>query len=105
MLKIYATIFRFCVIVVPIFITHMAFASDAENGEEIYMARCAICHGEAGVNIMQEAPNFARHEGLMKSDALLFESLSNGKNAMPAYYGILSNQEMMDVIAFLRTLN
>ncbi|MEQ1526651.1 MAG: c-type cytochrome [Gallionella sp.] len=105
MLKIYATIFRFCVIAIPIFITQTVFASDAENGRGVYVARCAICHGEAGVNIMQEAPNFTRYEGLMKSDALLLESLSNGKNAMPAYYGILSDQEMMDVIAFLRTLN
>jgi mono/diheme cytochrome c family protein len=92
-------------LVALVFIAPSVVASDMEKGEEIYAARCAICHGERGVSVMPDVPNFAQYEGLMKPDALLLESLSDGKNAMPAYLGILSEQDMKDVISFLRTLN
>ena len=40
----------------------------------------------------------------MQSDMTLLASLKSGKNAMPAYLGILSDREMLDVIAYSRTL-
>jgi mono/diheme cytochrome c family protein len=54
---------------------------------------------------MPDVPNFAQNEGLMKPDAYLLESIANGNNAMPAYRDILSVQEILDAIAYLRTLN
>ena len=41
----------------------------------------------------------------MQPDLLLLTSIKNGKNAMPAYQGILSDSDIMDVIVYLRTLN
>ncbi len=41
----------------------------------------------------------------MSSDRALITFIQSGKAAMPAYRGVLSNQDTLDVIAYLRTLN
>ena len=82
-----------------------SYAADPGKGGGFYAANCATCHGASGISAMPGAPNFARGESLMKPDAQLLSSIQAGKNAMPAYRGILSDQEILDVIAYLRTLN
>lgn len=81
-----------------------AYAADPGKGAQIYATHCLSCHGRDGVSVMPGAPNFARSEGLMRPDAALLTSIKAGKNAMPAYVGILSDQDIFDVIAYLRTL-
>ena len=54
---------------------------------------------------MVGAPNFSEGEGLINPDSKLLISIQNGKNAMPAYRGVLSDQDILDAIAYLRTLN
>ena len=54
---------------------------------------------------MPNAPNFAQGENMMQPDPTLLTSIRFGKNAMPAYQGILKDPEIMDVIAYLRTLH
>ena len=38
------------------------------------------------------------------SDAQLFASTKNGKNKMPAYAGKLTDAQIKDVVAYIRTL-
>ena len=40
----------------------------------------------------------------MQSDQALLKRIQGGKNACPAYRGILSEQQTFDVIAYIRTL-
>jgi cytochrome c6 len=80
-------------------------AADSVKGGELYRLHCALCHGVSGVNVMPNAPNFTRNEGLLQPDPSLLASIKNGKNAMPSYNGILSDQDILDVIVYLRTLN
>ena len=40
----------------------------------------------------------------MQADVGLLASIRSGKNAMPAYIGVLTDREILDVIAYLRTL-
>ena len=54
---------------------------------------------------MPGAPNFRRMESLMRPDMQLLAAIRNGKGAMPAYFGVLREREILDVIAFMRTLN
>lgn len=82
-----------------------ARAADTFNGGKLYAVHCVSCHGVTGVNVMPNAPNFAQGEGLLKPDSSLLPSIKNGINAMPAYEGILTDQEILDVIAYVRTLN
>jgi cytochrome c6 len=81
-----------------------AQAGDTINGGKLYAVHCVSCHGATGVNVMPDAPNFAQGEGLLKPDFVLLSSIKNGINAMPAYQGILSDQDILDVIVYLRTL-
>lgn len=81
-----------------------ACAADVIKGAQIYAKHCAACHGPGGISVMPAAPHLARAERMMQSDLALLATLKSGKNAMPAYLGILSDREILDVIAFSRTL-
>lgn len=81
-----------------------AQAADINKGGQLYATHCANCHGSSGVPVMPGAPNFQRSEKLLQPDAMLLASIRRGKNAMPAYVGILRDQEIVDVVAYLRTL-
>ena len=83
----------------------MSNAADTNKGQQLYAANCAICHGQSGRSVMPGAPNFDRGEGLMRADFTLLASIRAGKNAMPAYQGLLADRDILDVIAFLRTLH
>lgn len=79
-------------------------ASDINQGRKIYQRDCAICHGADGNSTMANAANFKLGEGLFQSDESLLNRIQNGKRACPAYRGILSEQKIFDVIAYIRTL-
>jgi cytochrome c6 len=85
--------------------TGLSHAADPNKGAGLYAMHCATCHGVSGISVMPSAPNFAQNEGLMSPDGALLISIQNGKAAMPAYRGVLSAQDILDVIAYLRTLN
>ena len=87
------------------FVSGTARAADTIKGGELYTVHCVSCHGASGINVMPNAPNFARGESLLRPDLSLLASIKNGKNAMPAYQGILSDHDILDVIVYLRTLN
>lgn len=81
-----------------------ACAADVNKGGQLYRLHCENCHGASGVPVMPGAPNFQRSEKLLQPDPLLLAAIRRGRNAMPAYAGILRDHEIMDVIAHLRTL-
>ena len=78
-------------------------AADFFKGESIYSKYCQSCHGTRGEGVIGGAPNFARGQGLMKPDALLYDTILKGKNAMPAFRGVLTEEEFYDVISYLRS--
>jgi cytochrome c6 len=82
-----------------------AHAADTQKGRQLYITYCATCHGESGRSTMAGAPNFDRGESMLRSDASLLAAIRAGKNANPAFQGILKDREILDVIAYLRTLN
>jgi len=79
-------------------------AADVFKGHEIYRSFCETCHSMDGNGQVPGVPDFTRGEGLRRSDLSLFEVLQSGKGSMPAYRGILAEREILDVIAYLRTL-
>lgn len=81
-----------------------AHAYDPVKGRQIYTNFCAGCHGTNGVPVMPGAPNFANQERLLQPDTFLLTSIKSGKNAMPAFQGALTDSDIHDVIAYLRTL-
>ena len=82
-----------------------AQAADVFNGKRVYLNYCETCHGPNGQGQITGVPNFTRGQTLMRSDLAIFESVRSGKNAMPAFWGVLEEQEILDVIAYIRTLH
>jgi cytochrome c6 len=82
-----------------------AGAADITKGGALYATHCAMCHGANGNPVMPGAPNFRRMDTLMRPDMQILPSIKNGKGSMPGFFGILRDQEILDVVAFLRTLS
>jgi cytochrome c6 len=80
-------------------------AADTIKGGRLYATNCALCHGASGISVMPGAPNFARGDGMLRPDMTLLAAIRTGKNAMPAFQGMLADRDIMDVIAYLRTLH
>jgi len=80
-------------------------AADPRNGARLYNNHCSGCHGAQGNGMMPGMPNFQRGERLFKPDAALVQSLERGSGVMPSFRGLMTTQEMLDVIAYLRTMN
>jgi cytochrome c6 len=87
------------------FATTPATAADITKGGTLYATHCAACHGANGAPVMPGAPNFRRMDTLMRPDMQLLTSIRNGKGAMPGYFGVLRDREILDVVAYLRTLS
>lgn len=82
-----------------------AGAADIQKGRTLYATHCAICHGQDGTPVLPGAPNFRRMEALMRPDMQLMMAIRTGKGAMPGFFGVLREREILDVIAYLRTLS
>ncbi|MDH4094848.1 MAG: cytochrome c [Betaproteobacteria bacterium] len=81
-----------------------ARAADVARGAQTYQRHCANCHGPTGVSTWPGAPSFARREGLMRPDALLLDMLRTGRGVQPGFRGLLTDTEILDAIAYSRTL-
>ena len=84
--------------------TTTCLAGDPENGKRLYQSFCENCHGSDGRSVMPGSPDFSRKEGLLQSDMTLFEVIQGGKLAMPGFRGTLDDNELLDVISYLRLL-
>jgi cytochrome c6 len=81
-----------------------AGAADITRGAQTYAMHCAMCHGPAGQGIQPNAPKFNRGERLLQSDLALLNSVRMGRGAMPGFMGVLRDRDILDVIAYIRTL-
>ena len=95
------------VILLAASIAGSAFAQT--SGAATYKAKCAMCHGADGLASTPTAKNFKvlsfkAPEMMKASDAQFLASTMNGKGKMPAYKGKLTDAQIKDVIAYIRTL-
>jgi mono/diheme cytochrome c family protein len=81
-----------------------AQAVDLARGQRVYNQRCAACHGLNGVPTIQPAPSFVTKERLMQPDMVLVQRVQRGKNVCPPFMGMLSNDEILDVLQYARTM-
>ncbi len=80
-----------------------AMAADPRNGAKLYNIHCSNCHGPRGRGALPGMSDFSRGQGLFVANAALVKVIENGSGVMPAYRGLLSTQDILDVIAHLRT--
>ena len=79
-------------------------AADIYGGQQVYEMHCQSCHGVDGRSMELGVPDFSRGESLFKPDTELVRELREGGGMHPAYRGLLSDDEMRDVLAYIRTL-
>lgn len=83
------------------------FADIAEAnklGEEVYNGKCVACHQAGGVGLppMFPALKGSKIAGAKDQLAAHIDILNNGKNAMPAWKGVLTPKELAAVVTFTR---
>ncbi|HCV56499.1 cytochrome c553 (cytochrome c6) [Synechococcus sp. Minos11] len=93
-----------------LFGTAPAFAADVAHGGQIFSANCVACHMGGG--------NVVNGERTLKAEALdaylanygdgheaaIAYQVTNGKNAMPAFGGKLSDGDIADVAAYVEDM-
>lgn len=82
-----------------------AIAGDPANGAKVYQQHCVACHGPTGRATAPGVPDFSIGQGLAKPDLTLAESIKRGKALMPAFLGLVVDNDIMDAISYIRTLH
>jgi len=100
----YGVALLFFLVLGVVLLAPSARAGDPARGRALYSTHCASCHGPRGVPTMPGAPDFTRADALLKPDSVLMLGIKVGRNAMPAYNAVLKDRDILDVIAFMRTL-
>lgn len=81
--------------------------SNQDEIEAIYVKRCAGCHSFDGHSPRPNMPDFSdpKFHGEHTDDQLI-ESITNGKPPrMPSYASIMDKDEIVGMVAYIRTLN
>jgi mono/diheme cytochrome c family protein len=78
-------------------------------GADTYKAKCAMCHGADGLAATPMAKSmkvvsFKDPTMVQALDAQFIASTKDGKGKMPAYAGKLTDAQITDVVAYIRTL-
>ena len=86
-----------------------ALSQAQDSGAATYKAKCASCHGADGsgntpAGKSMKAVPFKSPDIVSASDDELIADTKNGKGKMPAYSGKLTDPQIKEVVAYIRTL-
>ena len=81
-----------------------AISADVGAGQDIFAKNCQSCHGPDGKGVLPQAPDFSVGERLQNTDLALASSVKSGKGIMPAMGAMLSEEQILNTIAYIRTL-
>lgn len=84
-------------------------ANAQDDGEKVYKAKCATCHGPDGMGATPtgkatKARDFCSEEVKKETDEEWTAIIVKGKNKMPAYDKKITEAEIKDVVAYIRGL-
>jgi mono/diheme cytochrome c family protein len=86
-----------------------ASAASAQGGAaDLYKAKCAGCHGPDGsastpAGKSLKIRDFHSPDVQKQTDAELSDTISAGKGAMPAYKGKLTDDQIKQLVGYIRT--
>ena len=86
-----------------------ATAGAQNTGADIYKAKCQMCHaadgsGNTPAGKAMKARALNSPDVLKESETDLIAIVRNGRNKMPAFAGKLTDAQITDVVAYIRTL-
>ena len=81
----------------------------ADDVKELYKTKCNACHGAEGRGDTAAGKKFSAHdfhsaEVQKLTDQELFERVKNGKGKMPAYKSKLTDEQIKDLVKYVREL-
>jgi len=90
-----------------------ASAGNPKQGKARYRQYCAVCHGERGRGdgpmakaTTPPAPRLTSKNVRRMTDQELLAIIAEGKGGiMPAWRGILNDQELQDMVVYVRSLS
>lgn len=90
-------------------LTVLAVPAFGQSPAELYKTKCAMCHGADGKGATPMGPkigvrDFRSPVVAKETDAEMFTLTKDGKNKMPAYKGKLTDDQIKDLVKYIRTL-
>jgi cytochrome c6 len=84
-------------------------AGKSSSGASIFKSKCALCHGADGsgatpLGKQLQAANLRSKDVQKRSDADMHRIIHDGQANMPAFADQLSNEEISQVIRYIRAL-
>ncbi|MCL2660610.1 MAG: cytochrome c [Acidobacteriaceae bacterium] len=81
----------------------------AQSAGDLYKKHCAMCHGatgaaDSGAGKSMKVHPFKAPDQMALSDAAIFDTTKKGKGKMPGYASKLSDSQIKEVVAYIRTL-
>jgi mono/diheme cytochrome c family protein len=81
----------------------------ADDGADIFKAKCAMCHGADGKGATAmgkslKLRDLSSDDVQKQSDTDLTSIITNGKDKMPKYDGKLTKDQINSLVKFIRTL-
>ena len=82
-----------------------AFAADIEAGAQVFAGNCAACHA-GGNNVIQNEKTLRKDaleaylDGGFKEASIVYQ-VTNGKNAMPAFGGRLTDTQIQTIAEYV----
>ena len=72
-------------------------------GEQTYLMYCVACHGRDGKGNNGAGADFVNDKTILaKTDGTLLQSIFEGKGRMPAWKSLLSVEQALSVIDYIR---
>lgn len=87
-----------------ILVAQGAAAYDPVKAKQNYERFCAACHGFNGTSVAPDAPHLRLNQGLMQSDMQIVQKLKAGSVKKPPLLGLLNDNELLEVVTYVRTL-
>lgn len=85
-----------------------AIPAAADDAAALYKSKCQVCHGADGKGTAagqkMGAKDFHSPEVAKQSDADLAKVTKEGKGKMPKYEGKLTDEQIKDLVKFIRSM-
>lgn len=84
---------------------------EEEHGQRLFTAVCAVCHRADSTDALNGPGlkglykrEFMPASGLKVSDQQVRETIMHGRKNMPPLGGVMNDQQLNDIIAYLKTI-
>jgi cytochrome c553 len=95
---------RNCLIVTSLVMSAPVLAADMVKAKQNYDRFCAACHGFNGMSLAPDVPSLRLNQGLLQPDLQIVQKLKAGSQRKPPMMGLMTDQELMDVVIYTRTI-